>query len=106
MEAFSRSGTFLCALFVILLQHLKDIDTRIADIAPASNVEAAKLLPAKFQLLMTAGQKFSSQGQKQRHLYMEVIDLANKVCPLYNLYFTIFRQISLLLYRYWCGFHH
>ena len=82
MEAFKRSGAFLCALFVTLLHYLRQIDTKIAGILAPCGGECPKSLEGKFRLLMTTGQTFSHQGQPRRQFYTEVLDLAGRVCPL------------------------
>ena len=79
MEAFTHAGAFLCALFTILLHHLKEINVAISSL---SDDEPNKSLVAKFWLLMTEGQTFASHGQPCRQFYAEVINLAKQVCPL------------------------
>jgi hypothetical protein len=98
MEAFTRAGAFLCALFDILLRYLQQIDAKIADISPLSNGGPPKSLEAKLRLVMTAGQTFSRQGRPRRQFYEEVLDLADEVCPLC----FIFRLISMYhFYQIW-----
>jgi hypothetical protein len=82
MEAFTRAGAFLYALFDVLLRYLQQIDAKIADMSPLSNGERPESLEAKFRLLMTTGQTFSCQGQPRRQFYAEVLDLADEVCSL------------------------
>jgi hypothetical protein len=89
IEAFTRAGSFLCALFVILLRYLQEIDAKIADILP--HHERPRTLEAKFRLLMTAGQTFCHQGQPRSQFYKDVLGLADEVYPLCFL----FRQISI-----------
>jgi hypothetical protein len=91
MEAFTRAGAFLCALFVTLLRYLQQLDAEIADISTLAIDERPKSLEAKLRLLMTAGQTFSRQGQPRRQFYEEVLDLADEVCLLC----FIFRLISM-----------
>ncbi|KAH9974206.1 hypothetical protein BJV77DRAFT_1056083 [Russula vinacea] len=80
IEAFTRAGAFLCALFVNLLHYLQHIDAKIANIPrPSDDNEIAESLAAKFRLLMTAGQRFSSHGEHRKQFYQEVMLLADQI---------------------------
>ncbi|KAH9983775.1 hypothetical protein BJV77DRAFT_1041194 [Russula vinacea] len=80
IEAFTRAGAFLYALFVILLNYLRQIDAKIANIPrPSDDNEIAESLAAKFRLLMTAGQSFSSRGEHRKRFYQEVMLLADQI---------------------------
>ena len=81
MDSFTLAGAFLCALFVVLLRYLKQIDAKIADISPLPNDEHPTSLAGKFRLIMTAGQTFSRQGLPRQQFYEEVLELADEVRP-------------------------
>ena len=91
MEAFTRAGAFLCALFVTLLRYLEEMDAKVADISRLPDNKLPKSLGGKFRLLMTEGQTFYSQGQLRTQFYEEVLGLAHKVC----LSRFIFRLVSI-----------
>jgi hypothetical protein len=76
MEAFSRACAFLCAMFVILLRDLQEIDAKVAAVSSVIGVDS---LPAKFRLLMTMDQTFSHQGPTRRGFYRDVLQLASEV---------------------------
>lgn len=98
IEAFTRAGAFLYALFVILLNYLRQIDAKIANIPrPSDDNEIAESLAAKFRLLMTAGQSFSSCGEHRKRFYQEVMLLADQVCPLCFVFRVRTNLIVLLL---------
>ena len=81
VDGFMRAGAFLCALFVVLLDYLRHIDDKIADIKldPNENSEQPDSIAAKFRRFMSAGQTFSSQGEPRRKFYDEVLLLADEV---------------------------
>jgi hypothetical protein len=64
LEAFTRAGAFLCALFVAVLDFLQHIDDQIAGIELPPYEDQPNSIAEKFRLLMTVGQTFSQQGQQ------------------------------------------
>src|SRR5882757_8051534 len=76
MEAFTRAGAFLCALFVILLHYLQQIDAKLAAIGVSADFNS---LAAKFRLFMTKDQTFSYQGPPRRQFYDDILRLARQV---------------------------
>jgi len=79
LEGFTRAGAFLCALFVTVLDYLRNIDERMAGIELRANEEQPDSNEAKFRLLMTAGQTFSQQGQPRREFYDQVLRIADEL---------------------------
>jgi hypothetical protein len=79
LEAFTRAGGFLCALFVAVLDCLQHIDDQIAGIELPPYEDQPDSIAAKFWLLMTVGQIFSQQGQRRREFYDGVLRIANNV---------------------------
>ena len=77
-EAFTRAGAFLCALFVILLRYIKQIDAELAAIGVSAVTDSASLA-TKFRLFMTKGQTFSHQGPARERFYGDVLQLASEV---------------------------
>lgn len=84
MEAFTRASAFLCALFIVLLRYLQEIDANVA-ILPLSEDGPPKDPQSRedqFRLLMTVGQTFFHHGQQRTQFYAEVLDLADNVWSL------------------------
>jgi hypothetical protein len=79
LEAFTRAGAFLCALFIAVLDFLQHTDDKIAGIEPSTHEDQPDSTSAKFRVLMTVGQTFCQQGQQQRELYDGVLHIANNV---------------------------
>ena len=97
LEGFTRAGAFLCALFVTVLDYLRNIDERMAGIELRANEEQPNSNEAKFRLLMTAGQTFSQQGQPRREFYDQVLRIADEVLSL-----IILKILYLIaLYQLW-----
>ena len=99
LEAFTRAGAFLCALFVAVLDCLRHIDDKIASIEPHPHEDQPDSIAAKFRLLMTVGQTFSQQGQRRREFYDGVLRIANNVCFLDIIVIEAIHQTT--LYQLW-----
>jgi hypothetical protein len=99
-EAFTRASAFLCALFVVLLEYLKNIDNELAGTEFYANEKQPGSIEAKFRLLMTTGQTFLKQGLPRRQFYKKVLDLADQVCSSHRPHNDIV-HIHITLYKLW-----
>jgi hypothetical protein len=91
IEALTRAGAFLCALFVVLLRYLKRINVELATIGLSADSGS---LAAKFRLFMTTGQTFSYQGQPRRQFYDDVLRLADEVSSKFDPWYPFERSTA------------
>jgi len=92
-EALTHAYAFLCAMFVVLLRYLKQIDDKLAAVGVSS--VGAESLASKFRLLMTQGQTFFHQGPTRKRFYSAILQLASEVSSVILILGTVLNGLLL-----------